>query len=152
MKKTILAMALILVVGLTSAFANKNLKGSEVNQIAVATFQKDFAAAKNVIWEQQKDYVKVTFTLGNQIFYAYYDNANGEQIAVARNILSDQLPIGLLTSFKNNYGKYWVTGLFEMSSNGDTSYYTTLESANEKLVLRSNGFNEWTVFQKEKKK
>jgi hypothetical protein len=73
-------------------------------------------------------------------------------MAVVRNILSDQLPIGLLTSFKSNYGKYWVSSLFEMSSDGQTSYYATLENSCETLVLKSNGFNEWAVYQKEKKK
>jgi hypothetical protein len=149
MKKTILAMAVMLVTGLTSAFANKS---NDVNKLAVASFYRDFATAKNVIWEQQKDFVKVTFTMNDQTLYAYYNNADGQMVAVTRNILSDQLPIGLLTSFKNNFNGYWVSDLFEMSSDGQTAYYATLESGNETLVLKSNGFNEWTVYQKEKKK
>lgn len=149
MKKTILAMAVMLVTGVTSAFANK---GTDVNQLAVASFDREFATAKNVIWEQQRDYVKATFTMNDQTLFAFYNNATGQMIAVTRNILSDQLPLGLLTSFKNNYKGYWVSDLFEMSADGETAYYATMENGNETLVLKSNGFNEWTVFQKEKKK
>jgi hypothetical protein len=39
MKKTILALAVMLTTGLTSAFANK---GEEINQRAISSFSKDF--------------------------------------------------------------------------------------------------------------
>ena len=58
MKKTILALAVMLTTGLTSAFANK---GEEINQRAISSFSKDFLSAKNVSWQQQKDYAKATF-------------------------------------------------------------------------------------------
>ena len=147
MKRTILAMAVTLIVGLTSAFANKN---EGVNQQAVASFNKDFASAKNVIWQQEKDYVKAIFTMNNQVMFAYY-NENGELLGVTRNILSDHLPIQLLADLRKNYSDYWISDLFEIASENQTTYYISIENAGKSVVLKSNDYNEWTVYKKTKK-
>jgi len=139
MKKTILALAVMLTTGLTSAFANI---GEEINKSAISSFNKDFLSAKNVSWQQQKDYAKATFSLNNHVMYAYY-NYQGELLAVVRNVLSDQLPIHLLTEIKNNYSGYWISELFEMATEDQTTYYVTIENGNEKLsnlfLLQSPG-------------
>ena len=82
--------------------------------------------------------------------FAYYSEA-GELIAVTRNIVSSQLPIALLTTLKKNYNSYWISDLFEISSNNDASYYVTLQSADQTVVLKSNGISGWEVYKKEKK-
>ena len=82
--------------------------------------------------------------------FAYYSNENGQLLAVARNILSDQLPISLMTSFKKDYSGYWISDLFEMAADGQTSYYATIQNAEETLILKSSGF-EWSVYKTEKK-
>jgi hypothetical protein len=146
MKKTILALAVMLT-GLTSAFANK---GDEVNQSAIVSFKKDFLSAKNVSWQQQKDYAKATFSLNNHVMFAYY-NEQGELLAVVRNVLSDQLPIRLLTAVKNDYSKFWISELFEMATENQTTYYVTIENGDEKVILKSEGLDQWSVYKKEKK-
>jgi hypothetical protein len=147
MKKTILALALILTIGVTGAFAKDN---DGINSQTMASFNRDFVNASNVSWNKQKDFAKVTFTFHNQVMFAYY-NGNGELIATARNILSEQLPINLMASLKKDYSKYWISDLFEMATDGQTSYYVTLENGDETLVLKSNSFNEWSTYKKAKK-
>jgi len=146
MKKSILAMAVLLVTVLSSAFANK----SEINQWAMRSFQKDFVSAKNVSWQQQREYSKVTFSLYNRVMFAYY-NQDGELMAVIENILSEQLPIPLMTEIKNKYKGYWISELFEVATEGQTTYYVTLENSDQKLVLQSDGFDQWSSYKKEKK-
>jgi hypothetical protein len=146
MKKIILSLATVLMIGL-SAFADK---GTEINQLAVRAFTKDFASAKNAVWEQKKDYVKVTFTFNDLILFAYYNNS-GELQAVVRNILSDQLPISLLTELKKEYSGFWISELFEMASEDQTTYYVTLENADKTLVLKSAGVSGWSLYSKTKK-
>ena len=146
MKKSILATAVMLVTVLSSAFANK----SEINQRALQSFKKDFMTARNVSWEQQREYSKATFSLYNHVMFAYY-NQDGELMAVIRNILSEQLPIRLMTEVKNKYKGYWISELFEVATEGQTTYYVTLENSDEKLVLQSNGFDQWSSYKKEKK-
>ena len=148
MKKLIAILSIMLVAGISQGYANSGIDGSEKH---ITTFNKDFANAKNVSWQHEKNYSKVTFSINDKVMFAYYSDESGELIAVSRNILSDQLPITLMTKLESDYKGFWISNLFEMSTEGQTAYYATLESPNEILVLRSNGFNEWQVYIKEKK-
>ena len=147
MKKSILMWAMMLTMGLTSAFAYND---ETINHKAVSSFKKDFNQAEDVKWENSKEYLKATFKLNDQVMFAFYNQA-GELMAVTRNIVSNQLPITLLSNLKRNYSAYWITDLFEVSSSTDASYYITLESAEQTLVLKSDGMNGWGVYKKEKK-
>ena len=148
MNKIILSIATVLMMGL-SAFAAAHDE-TEVNQLAVRSFHKDFINAKNIKWEQKTGYVKVEFTMNDQVLYAYYNN-DGQMTAVVRNIVSDQLPISLLTSLKRDYTGFWISDLFEIAADDQTTYYVTLENADKKIVLRSNGIDSWEVYSKMKK-
>jgi hypothetical protein len=150
MKKTIFSLAIALMMG-TSVFAAKtNSSNDEVNSLAVQSFNKEFVGAKNIMWEQKSDFIRATFTMNGQILFAYYNN-DGALTAVVRNIRSEQLPISLLTSLKNDYTKFWISDLFEMASGDQTSYYITIENADKKIVLRSNGNEGWEVYSKTRK-
>jgi hypothetical protein len=147
MKQTILAMAMMLMAGLTGAFA-KNNEG--ISNEITTSFNKDFVSATNVSWNKQKDFIKATFTMNNQVMFAYYDES-GNLIASARNILSEQLPINLMNDLKKGYGNYWISELFEMDRDGQASYYVTLENADETLILKSGSSNGWSTYKRSKK-
>jgi hypothetical protein len=147
MKKRILTWALLLVTGISSSFANVP-KGTHDN--IRDSFKKEFKNAEVIRWESHKAYTKATFRMNDKIMFAYY-TGNGQLIAVARNILSDQLPIHLMTTLKNDYSGYWVIDLFEMTNDEESAYYVTLESPDYKLILESVNMNEWTIYKKEKK-
>jgi hypothetical protein len=148
MNKLFLSIATMLMMGV-SAFAANNEE--IVNQQAVRAFKKDFANASNIIWEQKDTYTKATFSLNGQVLHAYY-TTNGDLQAVVRNITSDQLPISLLTELKKEYAsEYWITDLFEIAADDQTTYYMTLENGEKRIVLKSQGANFWSVFSKEKK-
>jgi hypothetical protein len=70
---------------------------------------------------------------------------------VVRNITSDQLPINLLTSLRRDYTAFWITDLFEISSDGQTTYYVTIENSDKKIVLKSDDLSSWDVYSKERK-
>ncbi|HMH34032.1 MAG TPA: hypothetical protein VK543_13425 [Puia sp.] len=142
MKKIILALAVILTAGLTSAFANE-----DINENAVASFRKDFVAARNVSWQQSRNYIKATFDLNNQVMYAFY-NYRGELMAVIHHILSNELPGDLKSALKKGYRGYWVSDLFELSSDEQHLYYVTLENADATIVLKSDGSGGWKFYKK----
>jgi hypothetical protein len=146
MKSKIIIGMFMLITSL-SAFANGS---EEVNQNVVKSFNKDFAAAQNVQWSISKEFVKATFSLNDQVTFAFY-SPEGNLLAVTRNIVSGQLPINLLTELKKSYTNYWITDLFEMAANNDNVYYLTLEDGDYRIVLKSNGTNSWETFRKEKK-
>jgi hypothetical protein len=147
MKKSILSMALALLIGVSSTFANDV---ENVNQKVISSFKKEFANAKDVKWESGKEYVKATFSLNGQILFAYYSE-NGDMLAMTRNIQASQLPITLFNNLKKDYSSYWITDLFEMAAGNETAYYVTLESGDSIVVLKSTDASTWEQFKKEKK-
>jgi hypothetical protein len=147
MKKMILSLAAVLIMGF-GAFATGN--NGTVSQQARDAFKKDFSTASNISWEQKDNFIKATFSLNGQILCAYY-NTNGDLQAVVRNIISDQLPLNLLADLRKEYADYWITDLFEISADGQTTYYATVENSDKKIVLKSEDTSSWEVYSKEKK-
>jgi hypothetical protein len=147
MKKGILIGTLVLAV-ISSSFAgiNKNMPGHDV----LSSFRQEFTNAHIIKWEQVRDVIKVTFSQDNHIMFAYF-NESDELLAVSRNILSDQLPVRLIKSLHKNYNGYWITDLFQMNVNGETSYFVRLESSEYNLVLTSGNMSSWQVYRRDKK-
>ena len=148
MKKSILTIASMLTIALSTAFASINDEG--VSLKTKTSFNNNFNTASSVQWQQEKNFAKATFTMNSQVMNAYY-NEDGELMAITRNILSSQLPINLMASIKNDYSKHWISNLFEIAANSETSYYVTLENADETIILKSADFNTWSVYKKTKK-
>jgi hypothetical protein len=137
---TVLA-ALLLTLCTTYSFATPANDGD----IAIRTsFSRDFQNAQLVSTQDYNSFTKVTFKMNDVVMFAFY-NTNGELLAVTRNIVSSQLPVNLLTSLKKHYGNNWITDLFELSGNEQNCYYISLENADSKTTLRSNG-SDWEVY------
>jgi len=147
MKKKLLSISLAVLVAISSAFAGNKEGASDK---AVQSFKKDFAQATNVQWDTRKDFNRATFQLNGEIMFAYY-SVDGELIALSRNLASNQLPIRLSASLKKMYSEYWISDLFEVASNNESSYYVTVENAETTVVLRAVGSGDWEVFRKERK-
>jgi hypothetical protein len=146
MKKMMLALAMMFTLGTTYAFSGEEA----VNKETLAAFNKEYAGATNVAWTAGSEYYKVSFNMGDQKLFAFY-NPEGEFLAVTRYISSLQLPLNLQTGLKKNYTSYWISDLFEMSNHDGTAYYVTIESADNRVVLKSVNGNDWSVYQKSKK-
>lgn len=146
-KKIALAVALLLTVGISSSFANPT-EGH--NDAVNASFRKDFKKAELLTTEPGKNYTKLTFKMNDMVLSAFYGE-DGQLLAVTRNIRSNQLPIQLLLQIKKDYATYWISDLFEFSSDGSSAYYITLENADSKVTLRSSGSDTWDVYTKKTK-
>jgi len=140
-------MLLLLVTMAGSAFANNP---GAINEKVVNSFKKEFSLAEDVEWETGKGLVKATFKLSDQVMFAYYTES-GDLVAVARNILSVQLPVHLLAELKRDYRSHWITELFEIAGSAGTAYYMTLENADYTWVLKSNNNSGWQTYKKIKK-
>ena len=149
MKHRILTLAFLLSITITSTFANTS-NDAVKNYKAASAFKREFTQAQDVKWEEAKEYTKATFKLNDQIMVAYYSNT-GVFLGVTRNITTSQLPLNLLNDVKKNHTKSWITDLFEITTDAETSYYITLEDADQTLVLKSVGSYGWSTFKKEKK-
>ena len=146
MKKILFVFGLLVTVGVSTVFANDE----KVSPRALASFKAEFSTAQNVVWETGNNYFRAIFSLNEQRVFAYY-NLEGELISTARYISSIQLPINLFSNLKNEYGKYWISDLFEVSNGQGRHSYVTLETAETKLVLHSANGASWSTYSKNKK-
>jgi hypothetical protein len=112
------------------------------------SFNRTFKDATSANWSITENMYKVQFNLGSQQIIAFYDE-RGALISVVRNISSFQLPVLLQAEIKNKYSSYWITDLFEVSSDNGTNYYLTIENADNKVYLKSNSFVSWSVYEKD---
>lgn len=142
MKKIITILALVLTVSTSFAY-----NGPEtVNSQALNTFNSEFVGATDVAWTISKDFYQATFTMNSEKLYAYFNKA-GEFMAVARNISSVRLPGNLKKGLKKLMNDRWITELFEITNLDQTSWYVTLETADEKVILKSDNGGKWKVYQ-----
>jgi len=141
MKKITIMLALVLTVSTSFAFTRPESVSSE----ALNTFSSQFIGATDATWTISKDFYQVAFALNGQKLFAYYDRA-GEFMAITHNLSSVELPNSLRKGLKKVMGNRWITDLFEITNDDQTSWYVTIESADEKIVLKSNG-GKWRVYQ-----
>ena len=145
MKKIMLVFGLLAIMGVSNAYPSE-----KVSPKVLASFKSEFSSAKNVEWETGSNYFRATFSMNEQKIFAYY-SVEGELISVARYISSIQLPINLFGNLKNDYSKYWISDLFEVSNSEGLHYYVTLETADTKLMMRSSNGGSWSNYSKSKK-
>ena len=146
--KKIIMLAVVLTTITVSAFAN-NISG--LNQKVLTSFKKSFQTAEVVRWELKNNLYKVTFKNFDKEMFPYY-NSDGEQVAVSRNIHIDQLPLALSADLKKRFSNSWLTELFEVSANGESAYYATIECSTHVTILKADAASGWATFQKEKRK
>ncbi|HET9824301.1 MAG TPA: hypothetical protein VFP87_03140 [Chitinophagaceae bacterium] len=146
MKKIITILALVLTVSTSFAYTTPETVSSQ----ALNSFNSEFVGASDAAWTITKNFYKVSFTLNEQKLIAYF-NKSGEFMAVSRNISSVQLPVSLKKGLKKHMSDYWISDLFEISNPDQTSWYVTLESADQKVVLKSDNGGKWRIFQASEK-
>jgi hypothetical protein len=146
MKSSIFSLALALVLSTTYAFA---APADHISDGINASFRNQFHNAKVISAEGYKDFTKLTFEMNEQVLCAYYA-VDGSLMAVTRNIPSSQLPVSLLLNLKKQLNSGWITELFEFNSDTQHCYYVSLENADIKVSLRSNG-DSWEIYSTLKK-
>ncbi len=140
---------------LTLAFAISSLAlfaaGEEkVNQKVLDAFKSEFGAAKNVEWVAGSNYYKAAFVYNEKHVFAYY-STEGDLLGLTRYISPADLPMNLQLSLKKDAANYWISDLFEVAKNETTTYYITLENADEKVIFKSSNGSSWEEFKTVKK-
>jgi hypothetical protein len=62
---------------------------------------------------------------------------------VVRHILTSSLPEDLSRDIKKHYSEYWVSELFQVTSEQGSFYYIQLKNADETVVLTTEGTDSW---------
>jgi len=145
MKKIVFVLGFLMIMGASWAYPSE-----KVSQKVLTSFKTEFTNAQNVEWETGNNYYRAAFTMNEQRIFAYY-NVDGQLLSIARYISSIQLPVNLYADLKNDYSKYWISDLFEVSNSEGLHYYVTLETADTKLVMHSSNGGSWSTYSKSKK-
>ena len=143
-----LIVTLIALFSFTASHATAD--DTKVSPVVLEKFHSSFESASEVKWVYTNNLYKASFAYSGQYINAFYDEA-GNMIALTRNISAFQLPLTLQSSLKNDYKQYWISDLFELSDTTGTTYYVTIEKAEERIVLKSSGSYGWSTYQKQKK-
>ena len=145
MKKMILSLAIAFTT--LGAFA----AGEEnVNQKVLDAFKNEFNTVREAEWTAGADYYRAAFVYNEKYVFAYY-STEGDLLGITRYISPVDLPMNLQINLKKKYGNHWISDLFEVAKSETTSYYITVEDADTKIVLKSTGGNDWSVFKTVKK-
>ncbi len=150
MKKLIKAAAIVMTLSLTVSLNYSFAKPTEnANGQIMNSFHQDFKGAELISTKVSKTFAKLTFKQDNTIMCAFYSDG-GELLALTRDIQISQLPLNLQESLKKYQSKGNITESFELKSDDQDSYYVTIETAEKKIVLHSNGAG-WETFSSTKK-
>jgi hypothetical protein len=144
MKKLMVTLVMMLAIGSVTAFAG------DVNGKVLNAFKQDFSGANDVQWTAGDGYFKAAF-IYNSLHIAAYYSTEGELYGITRHISSLDLPLHLLISLRKEYAQYWITDLFEVAKNNLTSYYITIEDADNTIMLKADEGTGWSVWKKTRK-
>ena len=132
MKKIFVALTLLLIVGMTSAFANE----PKVNASVLASFEKEFSFVKDAKWTVSNEFSKAVFILSDRRIEAYFSN-EGEYLGSARDLIFNQLPMSVINAINKLFGDIGGYEIVERSTSGETLYYMTIEYANKILRIEA---------------
>lgn len=146
MKRIFIMMTLI---G-ASIFSSSYAAPANTSPVVMQAFQSSFYNAKEIQWEQVGVLSKATFVLDGQYRSVFY-NSDGELMAVTQNLSTSQLPKALQASLKKELQGRWISNVFVVTIEGETTYYASLENRDTTMVLISAGTKKWAVYQKSEK-
>jgi hypothetical protein len=142
MKQLIITLAVVI----SGFFNNANATDSVASPGAIAAFQKQFARAKEVLWEDFGSLYKVSFEQDGRWASAYYDE-EGLPVTIVRNVSLNELPSALRNATRKQMNNYWITNLVLMTGANGKGYYITFENAMNKIIMRSVNNRKWTLYQ-----
>ncbi|MBL7762068.1 MAG: hypothetical protein JNL23_01455 [Chitinophagaceae bacterium] len=147
MKKIILALSMLAVVGLSSSYANEDVK---VSKRVLSAFQNDFNSAENAKWSVEKNFFKVSFTNMDMQVEAYYDE-DGALLGSVRSLSFEQLPLAVIHEYNRRFESDTLKKVVEITNVEGTSYRIWIEKGNKVYKLRANASGEIVVLEKTKK-
>ncbi|MFT4023057.1 MAG: hypothetical protein QM664_04635 [Flavihumibacter sp.] len=132
-----------------SVFANADPVTGKV----LESFRTNFSDAKNVAWKSldESGLFQATFLYNNSELSAFY-NADGEMVATARYINTDNLPILVQKAIADRYPNHIMKNVIEHISGEITTYYVTLHSAKSSMIVSSTPGGTLSVFKSVKVK
>lgn len=147
--KKIITLTLSIVFFAATSFANNG----EVNHSSTDNFADTHNSVESVNWMNTGKYDKAIFIengIRNEAFYT----TQGDLVGTFKNVAFDKLPkSGLQTiTSKYTYPTYELVDCISFeNTDGDVTYFISMNTDTEKLVLEISQYGAVTVFSKQKK-
>lgn len=139
----------VIILAMLCHYAGRSACNNEdsLNKKIETAFKNAFTGAKYIHVEKQKDLVKISFMQEEQKMFAYY-SGDGELVALGHNITVQQLPLSASSRLKEKAENKFLTELFEVSQNGETNYYATIDDGEWSTIFIADGAGKWVVFKR----
>lgn len=132
MKKTLIALSLVLTVTAATAFAGSPDPVSEEAKLA---FKKEFPGAELISWVNTGEFFKATFIFSGYRSEAYFSE-EGELYGSARNIFYSQLPLAVTKAVEKRYTNTDVIEVCEITNGNGTRYLISLDAPRRKYKVQ----------------
>ncbi|HYH14541.1 MAG TPA: hypothetical protein VD794_04950 [Flavisolibacter sp.] len=133
-----------------ASFFNTAKAKDPVTPPVLESFRSTYTHAQEVHWSEIGTGFKATFKLDGEYATAYY-LSDGNWIGTTKNISTSELSPKLRANLKRELKEAWVSDLYVMSTNEGEVYFATVESADNKKVLKSNNGRKWDHYKSIKK-
>lgn len=147
MKKTFIALSLMLTVAATTAMAGNP---DPVSEEVKTAFKKEFPGAELLSWATVGEYVKATFIFSGYRSEAYFSE-EGELFGSARNIFYSQLPLAVTQSVEKRYGTADVIEVSEITNGNGTRYLLRLDTQRRTYKVQYDAGGNLLNVEKQKK-
>lgn len=151
MKKITTGIAALAMLFATSAFATETKPANgkpETTKVVTAVktaFQKQFADASQVNWEQKSGFYFADFKLDGKTASAAYSE-DGELVGTLHRIGFNEMPQDVLDALKDQYNGYeYALESEELTYDGLTSYFFTISNGKETVSLKSSNAGDFSV-------
>jgi hypothetical protein len=134
--KKLLSLLTISLVFISASFANTTPDPG--NKKLTAELAKHFSTAQSVSWNQVAMITTANFILDGQYLAAHF-SPEAKMLGISKNVAVDNLPLNMKLELRDYFDKYWISDIFEYATPGSDAYYVTLENADSRLVLKSEG-------------
>lgn len=145
MKKMLLTTLIAAFIGAQSFAADV----TKVSYRVLASFESQFAEAKDVNWTVTDQYSKARFTIEGEQVEAFF-NVSGDVIGTSRKTDLKRLPLNAIQKIKKSYGKYKVTDIIEFEFNGERKYFVSVENDTDRKILEVSLYGDVSIFDKNK--
>ena len=133
MKKILVSLLLMFTVGLATVIAGDE---TGVSKQVKENFEKEFAGAKSVAWNNLGDYQVATFIFESIRVEAYFNSETGDLEGAARYMMFDQLPLLVIKAFNKNFASTDFLTALEISNTEGVCYRLTAEKQNKRYSFK----------------
>ena len=131
MKKIFLSLSFLVVIGLSTSFAQN---ASAINSFTEQAFKKEFPGAQFVKWRATSDYNIVDFVLRDHRIEAFF-NKQGELLETRRDLNYNQLPLAVMKELEKSFLHANFSEIEEITNNINTKYLVRVETLKRKLKI-----------------